>query len=57
MFSCVAGFVDAGESLEQCVRREVAEEVGVEVQEVGMYFRLNETKLPSLAALNLNCHV
>ncbi len=31
MFSCVAGFVDAGESLAECVRREVAEEVGVEV--------------------------
>lgn len=32
--SLVAGFVDAGESLEACVRREVFEEVGVELAEV-----------------------
>lgn len=32
--SLVAGFVDAGESLEACVRREVAEEVGVRLGEV-----------------------
>lgn len=30
-FSCFAGFVEAGESLEAAVRREVAEESGVEV--------------------------
>lgn len=33
-FSTLAGFVDPGESLEDAVRREVAEEVGVEVGEV-----------------------
>ena len=33
MFSCVAGFVDAGESLLECVQREVAEEVSVEIIE------------------------
>jgi NAD+ diphosphatase len=33
-FSTLAGFVDPGESLEDAVRREVAEEVGVEVDEV-----------------------
>ena len=32
--SLVAGFVDAGESLEACVRREVFEEVGVELAQV-----------------------
>jgi len=32
--SLVAGFVDAGESLEACVRREVFEEVGVRLAEV-----------------------
>ncbi len=31
MYSCVAGFVDPGESLEECVAREAAEEAGVEV--------------------------
>ncbi len=31
MFSALAGFVEAGESLEECVHREVAEEVGVTV--------------------------
>lgn len=34
MFSHVAGFVEAGESLEGCVRREVEEEVGVVVDRV-----------------------
>ena len=33
-FSTLAGFVDPGESLEQAVVREVAEEVGVEVDQV-----------------------
>ncbi|MDY6956131.1 MAG: NAD(+) diphosphatase [Pseudomonadota bacterium] len=31
MFSILAGFVEPGETLESCVRREVAEEVGIEV--------------------------
>ena len=31
MYSCVAGFVDAGESLAECVARECAEEAGVVV--------------------------
>lgn len=34
MYSHVAGFVEAGESLEGCVRREVEEEVGVAVDRV-----------------------
>ncbi|RJR33028.1 MAG: NAD(+) diphosphatase [Desulfobacteraceae bacterium] len=31
MYSVIAGFVEPGESLEQCVQREVREEVGIEV--------------------------
>lgn len=31
MYSCVAGFVDPGESLAECVERETAEEAGVEM--------------------------
>lgn len=34
MYSLVAGFVEAGESLEACLRREVAEEVGVRVEQI-----------------------
>lgn len=32
VFSTLAGFVEAGENIEQCVAREVLEEVGVQVQ-------------------------
>ena len=31
MYSCVAGFVDMGETLYDCVKREVAEEAGIEI--------------------------
>lgn len=34
MYSLVAGFVEPGESLEQCLRREIVEEVGVAVADV-----------------------
>jgi NAD+ diphosphatase len=34
MYSALAGFVEAGESLEECVAREVAEEVGVQVADL-----------------------
>ncbi len=34
LFSVLAGFVEPGESLEQCVQREVREEVGVEVRSI-----------------------
>jgi NAD+ diphosphatase len=34
MYSCVAGFVEPGETLEEAVRREVLEEVGVHLADV-----------------------
>lgn len=34
MHSVLAGFVEPGESLEQCVRREVREETGIEVENI-----------------------
>jgi len=37
VYSALAGFVEAGESLEDCVHREVAEEVGVRVHELRYY--------------------
>jgi NAD+ diphosphatase len=37
MFSALAGFVEPGESLEECVHREVAEEVGVTVRALRYY--------------------
>lgn len=36
-YSALAGFVEAGESLEDCLHREVAEEVGVTVQDLRYY--------------------
>lgn len=37
MFSTLAGFVEPGENLEDAVRREVAEEVGVRVGDVAYH--------------------
>jgi NAD+ diphosphatase len=37
LHSVLAGFVEPGESLEDCVRREVREEVGIEVSNVAYF--------------------
>ena len=40
MYSCLAGFVEPGETLEEAVRREVAEEVGITVD--GLEYRRSQ---------------
>jgi NAD+ diphosphatase len=34
MYSLIAGFVEPGETLEQCVEREIGEEVGIKVKNI-----------------------
>ena len=46
MYSALAGFVEAGESLEECVVREVAEEVGVRVKNL-RYFGSQSWPFPN----------
>ena len=46
MYSTLAGFVEAGESVEECVRREVREEVGISVGKLD-YFRSQPWPFPS----------
>ncbi len=45
MFSALAGFVEPGETIEDCIRREVREEVGVEVGEL-TYFASQSWSFP-----------
>ncbi len=46
VYSTLAGFVEAGESVEECVRREIKEEVGIEVGKLE-YFRSQPWPFPS----------
>lgn len=45
LYSVLAGFVEPGENLEECVRREVKEEVGLEVENI-TYFRSQAWPFP-----------
>ncbi len=46
MYSALAGFVEAGESIEHCLHREVAEEVGVQVHNL-RYFGSQSWPFPN----------
>ncbi len=53
MWSCLAGFCEPGESIEEAVRREVAEEVGLVCERV-RYFASQPWPFPS--SLMIGCH-
>jgi NAD+ diphosphatase len=53
MWSCLAGFCEPGESIEEAVRREVSEEVGVSCARV-RYFASQPWPFPS--SLMIGCH-
>lgn len=37
IYACIAGFMEVGESVEQCVRREIMEETGLKVKNIKYY--------------------
>ena len=54
MYALIAGFVEVGESLESCVQREVAEEVGLEVTNL-RYFASQPWAYPSNLMVGFLC--
>ncbi|KAL1781171.1 nucleoside diphosphate-linked moiety X motif 13 isoform X1 [Sigmodon hispidus] len=54
LYSALAGFCDIGESVEEAVRREVAEEVGLEVESLE-YFSSQHWPFPN-SSLMIACH-
>ncbi|KAG4071440.1 hypothetical protein HA402_011594 [Bradysia odoriphaga] len=53
MYTCISGFMEAGETLEDSVRREIAEEAGIVVESV-KYFQSQSWPLPQ-NSLMLGC--
>lgn len=54
MYSILAGFVDPGETLEQCVQREVFEEVGLRIDEL-KYFGSQSWPFPNSLIIAFTC--
>ena len=54
MYSALAGFVEPGESLEQCLAREVAEEVGVQIRNT-RYFASQSWPFPHSMMIAFVC--
>jgi len=54
MYSALAGFVEPGESLEQCLAREVAEEVGVQIRN-SRYFASQSWPFPHSLMIAFVC--
>jgi len=54
MYSALAGFAEPGESLEQCLAREVAEEVGVQISNT-RYFASQSWPFPHSMMIAFVC--
>ena len=54
-YSALAGYVESGETLEQCLKREVFEEVGLVVDNV-RYFDSQVWPFPNLLMIGFTCH-
>ena len=55
MYSALAGFVEPGETIEDCVRREVREEVGIEVDRIE-YFASQPWPFPHSLMIAFTAH-